>query len=71
MCGPRLGYPSVQAIYLDDQLSGWTVVNNTFIDCQKGVFVGGGRNTWVAGNRFFNCDTAVHLDNRGALLGVF
>jgi hypothetical protein len=54
-----------QAIYLDDQMSGWTIVNNTFIDCQKGVFVGGGRKTHVANNYFHNVDTALHLDDRG------
>eukprot|EP00730_Choanoeca_flexa_P000773 TRINITY_DN10329_c0_g1_i8.p1 TRINITY_DN10329_c0_g1~~TRINITY_DN10329_c0_g1_i8.p1 ORF type:complete len:342 (+),score=35.30 TRINITY_DN10329_c0_g1_i8:597-1622(+) len=60
-----LGFPSVQAVYLDDEMSGWIVTNNTFIDCQKGVFVGGGRKTHVYNNTFYNVDTALHLDNRG------
>ena len=29
-----LGSPSVQGLYLDDQMSDYTVVGNTFIDCQ-------------------------------------
>ena len=28
---------SVQAIYLDDQMSGWSILNNTFSDCQVGL----------------------------------
>ena len=34
---------SNQAVYLDDQMSGWVVENNSFIDCQIAMFVGGGR----------------------------
>lgn len=60
-----LGSPSVQAIYFDDQLSGHVVHNNTFIDCQKGVFIGGGRRFQVHSNYFQKCDVAVHIDNRG------
>ena len=46
-------------------MSGWTIENNTFIDCQKGVFVGGGRKTRVVNNYFHQVDTALHLDDRG------
>jgi parallel beta-helix repeat protein len=53
------------AIYLDDQLSGQTIVGNTFIDCQKGAFIGGGRDNVVEGNTFINTDYAVHIDDRG------
>lgn len=60
-----LGAPSVQAIYLDDQMSGWMIYNNTFIDCQVGMFIGGGRRNEVKYNRFEQCDLAVHLDDRG------
>jgi len=55
----------VQAIYLDDQMSGYTIFNNTFIDCQIGMFIGGGRRNTVMFNTFQHCDTAVHLDARG------
>jgi hypothetical protein len=61
----NLGYPSVQAMYLDDQMSGWTVVNNTVIDAQMGLMVGGGRDNIVQGNRFAGCDVAIHVDDRG------
>lgn len=60
-----LGYPSVQAIYLDDQMSGYFIHHNTFVDCQVGMFIGGGRRNTVLDNTFESCDTAVHLDSRG------
>ena len=34
---------SVQALYLDDEMSGWEVYENRFINCQAGTFIGGGR----------------------------
>eukprot|EP00039_Didymoeca_costata_P009071 m.120145 g.120145 ORF g.120145 m.120145 type:complete len:652 (+) comp14348_c0_seq2:16-1971(+) len=61
----ELGFPSVQAIYLDDQMSGWTVEGNTIIDSQVGMLLGGGRDNIVRGNSFQNCDTGIHFDNRG------
>lgn len=60
-----LGSPSVQAVYLDDQMSGWVVANNTFVDCQTGILLGGGRQSTLQGNYFQDVDTAVHFDNRG------
>eukprot|EP00055_Hartaetosiga_balthica_P013824 m.72705 g.72705 ORF g.72705 m.72705 type:complete len:778 (+) comp8394_c0_seq3:126-2459(+) len=60
-----LGSPSVQAIYLDDEMSGYEVYNNTFYDCQVGMFIGGGRWNKVKFNTFEKCDTAVHVDDRG------
>eukprot|EP00935_MAST-01C_sp_MAST-1C-sp1_P002107 g2107.t1 len=56
---------SVQAIYLDDQMSGWNISNCTFSNCQVGSFIGGGRRNIVTGNYYEHCDTAQHLDNRG------
>jgi parallel beta-helix repeat protein len=55
----------VTAIYLDDDMSGWNITNNTFVNCQTGVVIGGGRRNTVAGNHFERCDLAQHLDNRG------
>jgi parallel beta-helix repeat protein len=60
-----LGYPSVQAIYLDDQMSGWVVEGNTIIDAQMGIMVGGGRDTIVRNNNFIGCDIGLHIDSRG------
>lgn len=60
-----LGYPSVQAVYLDDQLSGTLVEYNECVDAQKCFFVGGGRDTIVRGNRCEDAGLCVHIDNRG------
>lgn len=62
----HLGYPSVQAIYLDDELSGTVIRNNTCIDSQTCWFVGGGRDVIVEGNVCRGVvDTCVHIDDRG------
>ena len=55
----------MQAIYLDDQMSGWLIEGNTVVDAQMGIMVGGGRDVVVKGNRFIGCDKALHIDNRG------
>lgn len=62
-----LGAPAVQAIYLDDQLSGQSVVNNTIIDSHTGLLLGGGRDNYVHGNVFKNLSSglAMTFDNRG------
>ena len=46
----------VQAVYLDDQMSGWRWENNRFEDCDTGFFIGGGRSTIATGNHFERCD---------------
>jgi hypothetical protein len=61
----HLGAPSVQAVYNDDMLSGNTFINNTFVDCQCGMFIGGGRHHTVKGNKFYNVTTPFHIDDRG------
>ncbi|XP_065903276.1 uncharacterized protein [Dysidea avara] len=60
-----LGAMSVQAIYLDDQMSGYEIYNNTFKNCYVGTFIGGGRHNHVHHNHYYDCNTAVHVDNRG------
>jgi len=61
----HLGWPSVQAVYLDDQMSGWQIENNTFVNCSTGILVGGGRSNTVTNNHFLNCNLDIHFDNRG------
>ena len=56
---------SVQGVYLDDQMSGWTIEDNRFINNQVGSFIGGGRDTVVQRNYYESCDTAQHIDDRG------
>eukprot|EP01062_Namystynia_karyoxenos_P027618 TRINITY_DN21140_c0_g1_i1.p1 TRINITY_DN21140_c0_g1~~TRINITY_DN21140_c0_g1_i1.p1 ORF type:complete len:644 (+),score=255.68 TRINITY_DN21140_c0_g1_i1:65-1933(+) len=60
-----LGSPSVQAVYNDDQLSDNSFINNTFIDCHVGLFLGGGRHHTATGNKFIRCGTPLHIDARG------
>eukprot|EP01006_Ploeotia_vitrea_P058130 TRINITY_DN68828_c0_g1_i1.p1 TRINITY_DN68828_c0_g1~~TRINITY_DN68828_c0_g1_i1.p1 ORF type:complete len:356 (+),score=48.16 TRINITY_DN68828_c0_g1_i1:53-1069(+) len=55
----------INGIYLDDQMSGYTVYNNTFINVQEAILVGGGRHNIVKNNYCQQCHTCVHLDNRG------
>lgn len=52
-------------VYLDDQMSGYVVKNNTFINCQVGILLGGGRKSLLADNHFVDVDLAVDMDNRG------
>eukprot|EP00937_MAST-01D_sp_MAST-1D-sp2_P001843 g1843.t1 len=57
---------STQAVYMDDELSGYTISHNHFADVDVGVLVGGGRQHRVLSNAFDGCGTAcIHLDNRG------
>ena len=56
---------TLNGIYLDDQMSGWDVSHNTFVNIDRGVFVGGGRRTNVANNYCDACDFCLHLDDRG------
>ena len=56
---------TIQAIYLDDQMSSWNIYNNSFINCTTGTFVGGGRLNNVSYNYYENVGTAHHFDNRG------
>ena len=46
-------------------MSGWSVFNNTFINCQGGMLIGGGRRNQLKNNYCDNVDHCVHIDNRG------
>ncbi len=39
-------------VYVDDQQAGVNVTNNKFVDCDKDVYVGGGRDNFTAYNTF-------------------
>lgn len=55
-----------QAIHLDDQMSGWSILENSFRNVYKGVQLGGGRRNTIANNTFYNVSyEPVHLDDRG------
>jgi len=49
----------------DLQMSGYEIYNNTFKNCYVGTFIGGGRRNHVHHNHYYDCTTAVHVDNRG------
>jgi len=48
---------TIQAVYLDDQMSGWHIWNNTFYNCMTGTFIGGGEH-----NRFHDNYCTPRLD---------
>ena len=53
-------------IYLDDMTAGYTIVGNTFVDLQIGIYIGGGRDLTVASNTFENIlDASIMIDDRG------
>lgn len=56
---------TIQAVYLDDEMSSWHVWNNSFINCTTGTFVGGGRLNSIHDNYYQNVETCHHFDNRG------
>ena len=62
---PIGGGASIQAVYLDDQMSGWNMYNNTIINTEKGIFIGGGRRNIAKNNYCENVNYCMHLDNRG------
>ena len=55
----------IEGIYLDDQSSEWIVYNNTFINCQGGILIGGGRHNVLTYNYCVDVDICIHEDNRG------
>jgi len=62
---PTHGYPHAQAIYLDDQMSGWALIDNTFVDVDTGVLIGGGRDNHLIGNTFIRTGLPLYFDKRG------
>lgn len=60
-----LGAGPVQAIYLDDEQSGVQVINNTFINVETGILLGGGRDNYLSGNVCNNVSLCIAFDNRG------
>ena len=60
---------NVHAVYLDDQVSGWAVTDNVFVDVHVGVLLGGGRDVRVERNYFERVDAfAVNIDERGVVI---
>ena len=61
----ELGNPWDYGVYLDDQMAGYEIYNNTFINNYRGVSLGGGRDNHIHDNIFINCDMGVWFDDRG------
>jgi hypothetical protein len=61
---PAVPGRTVAAIYLDDMLSGATVVDNLIRSVPYGVLIGGGRDNLVQTNLFVDVVTPIHLDDR-------
>ena len=60
------------AIYLDDQVSGFTVSNNTFRRTARALMLGGGRDNVFSSNVLEGTDgsfEAINFDNRGMTWG--
>jgi Right handed beta helix region len=58
--------PNGQGIYLDDGKSGDQVLDNTIAQAINGVFLSGGHDQVVRGNRLIDCRKAgIHVDARG------
>ena len=55
----------MQAIYLDDEQSGYVIEDNVCEDSMTCWFIGGGRDNVVRNNVCRNVGTCMHLDNRG------
>ncbi len=52
-------------IYLDDILSGHSMIGNIFYKVTRAAFIGGGRENVVENNIFVDCKPALHVDARG------
>jgi len=62
----NIGTPNqeVNAVYLDDGLSGWTVFGNIFENGDRGIQLGGGRDHRIENNIFTNNKWDLYLDAR-------
>lgn len=66
--GFSLGARQTVGVYLDDELAGQVVFNNSFVDCSTqqgyGILLGGGRDNVISGNTFART-APLAFDNRG------
>lgn len=56
--------PNSNGVHLDDQMSGFDIQHNSFLEVETGVRIGGGRDNIVKFNTFTNCTSAVEFDAR-------
>jgi parallel beta-helix repeat protein len=55
------GNMQVFTFYLDDTMSAWSILNNSFVDSDIGILFNGGRDHTVRGNTFTRVHNAVQL----------
>jgi hypothetical protein len=60
----RNGTANLNAIYLDDMLSGTQVDSNLLFDVPRGILIGGGRDNVVQRNLFVRTPTPILIDQR-------
>lgn len=54
----------VNAVYLDDGVSGWTIYGNIFEGGDRGIQLGGGRDHRIENNIFLNTKWDIYMDAR-------
>ena len=59
--GTGFGNPNVNALYLDDTMSGWTVFNNSFVNVMNGVLINGGSENNIHSNHFDNVGNVLYM----------
>eukprot|EP01012_Entosiphon_sulcatum_P004642 TRINITY_DN11897_c0_g1_i1.p1 TRINITY_DN11897_c0_g1~~TRINITY_DN11897_c0_g1_i1.p1 ORF type:complete len:698 (+),score=59.03 TRINITY_DN11897_c0_g1_i1:1219-3312(+) len=64
---PHTSEEGVRAVFLDDHVSGFSIIENVFDNCSDAVLIGGGRQNRVHHNRFYHCDTCVYFSQRGIM----
>ncbi|MBA3968384.1 MAG: right-handed parallel beta-helix repeat-containing protein, partial [Nitrospirales bacterium] len=55
----------IQAVYLDDLSSGFSIHGNIFENVERGILLGGGRDTLIKNNIFKGTNLDVYIDGRG------
>ncbi len=66
-----IGRGDVNVLYLDDLFCGTMIVQNVVVRGGRGLMVGGGRDNYVLGNVFVDCELGIWLDGRGMGWGQF
>lgn len=63
---PKNGFET-KGVYIDDQASGVSIIENVFVGVPQAVFIGGGRDNIIGNNFFYESSPSIHFDARGVL----
>ena len=66
-CDSAVSGTNTMGLYFDDCGCGGEVYGNVFMNCPRGILVGGGRDNPVHDNVFINCRMGMSIDCRGIL----